>query len=261
MAPADGRAGLGAVRLPPLLTPHMATPGSHAFETAVIGAQGGQLGAGDVVLAPGVNAAAMAIVLEPEVVSTTARQMAPLMAVALGDALGGLLPPKVAIEHRWPGRVLLNGGEAGVVRLAQAAAGPEQVADWLVVGIELRLAFEGVEAEPGQRPGRTSVGEEGGGELTAEEILAATASHFLAWLDIWQADGLEPVAKAWLFRCEGQSAPAAFEAGDGRAGVTGLARRLSADAGLIVVPVDAEGREGAETTLAWHDPGRLEGTT
>ena len=80
------------------------------------------------------------IVLEPEVALERALQMGPLMLVALGDSLGSLCPPKVAVQYRWPGGLLLNGSVAGNVRLAAARVPADTVPAWMVVGADLDIA-------------------------------------------------------------------------------------------------------------------------
>lgn len=176
----------------------------------------GSLGAGDVVVAPGLAIASMGLVLEPEVDARKARQMGPLAMVAIADGLGALLPPKVAIEHRWPGTILLNGGSAAAVRLAMPDGGEDAVPDWMVLGMEIRLAFPASDIEPGAMASSTCLAEEGGAELLAGDILSCVSAHILTWLDIWQSDGFGSVARAWLFRAEGQGAPVVLGRGDTR---------------------------------------------
>src|SRR5437660_1044252 len=76
------------------------------------------MSAGDVVWSRNTGRAQVAIVLEPEVALARALQMGPLLMVALGDSLGSLCPPKLAVQYRWPRGILLNGVIAGQVRLA-----------------------------------------------------------------------------------------------------------------------------------------------
>jgi len=192
----------------------MAVPGETVLAAAKKGIADGSYGAGDVVLAPGLTVAAMAVVLEPEVDAQRAREMAPLAMVAIADALGSLLPPKVAIEHRWPGVVLLNGGEAARVSVEMSTADPDQVPDWLIIAIEVQLALDESAGEPGQNESVTCLAEEGGAEIMAENLLSTTAAHLLSWLDIWQSEGAEPVLRSWLFRARGRTEAAIIGRGD-----------------------------------------------
>src|SRR5439155_633838 len=71
--------------------------------------QARKLGAGDVVWSRNTGRAEFAVVLEPEVGLERALQMGPLLMVALGDCLGSLCPPPVAIAYgseRIEGQVL-----------------------------------------------------------------------------------------------------------------------------------------------------------
>lgn len=196
------------IRLPPLLTLHAVVSDADAFEIACAGAAAGDLGAGDVVFAPGrAERARLAIVLEPEVPESEARQMLPLLAVALADALGVLLPPKVAIEHRWPSTLLLNGAAVAQLSIAMAASGDGEPPAWLVVGADVALTLPQALTEPGGVLDRTALAEEGGAEIAAAGVLEALSSQFLRWLDTWQERGFEPVAQHWLFRAEGRLDP------------------------------------------------------
>lgn len=240
-----------AVTLPPLLTPHLAEPGDAVVAVARRGIAEGLFGAGDVVLAPALTTAAMALVLEPEVPAATAREMAPLAMVAAAEALGALLPPKVAIEHRWPGTVLLNGGAVADVSVTMAPTPPDgtmgAIPDWLIIGIEVRTAYEEGSDEPGADVGTTCVAEEGGAEILPEQLLSTIAAHLLVWLDVWQSDGSEPVARAWLFRAKGRDDPATIWRPDGAR--VGRVLALLPDARLKVAFDD-----GTEAHLEWPCP-------
>ena len=148
--------------------------------------------------------AELAVVLEPEVALERALQMGPLLMVALGDCLGSLCPPKVAVQYRWPGGILLNGALAGEVRLAAPRVPASEIPAWLVVGAELDIAAP---REDRQEWSRTSLGEEAGPDITRTDILQSLAAHFLTWLNTWQEEGFRPVHDQWLFRAEGREAP------------------------------------------------------
>jgi BirA family transcriptional regulator, biotin operon repressor / biotin---[acetyl-CoA-carboxylase] ligase len=185
---------------PPLLTGHAVPASRDPFQEACRRAQAREIGAGDVVWSVGTASADLAIVLEPEVGLDRAVQMAPLMMVALGDCLGALGPPKLAVQYRWPTEILLNGSVAGDVRLACPRVPAAQVPEWLVVGA--RLAIAGVEARTDWS--RTSLAEEAGADLTRTDILQSLAAHFLTRLNAWSEDGFRPVHDQWLFRAEGR---------------------------------------------------------
>jgi len=193
------------IELPPLLTAIAAAAGEEPFAFAVRAAASGEAGAGDCVCAATPERAALAVILEPDRDFAACRQVLPLMFNALADSLGVLLPPKSAVQLRWPATLLLNGAEVG--RLGFAVPGEprnETVPDWLVIGFALRLAHAAdITAEPGHTSHVTALYEEGGGEITAERLIASVAAHFLSWLDLWQSDGFRPVHTSLIGRIEG----------------------------------------------------------
>lgn len=143
-----------------------------------------------------------AVVLEPEQPLAAARPAVLAAANAACDALAALGPPEVAIALRWPATLIVNGGVVGAAKLAAPPRAVEyEVPDWLVVGVELRLAWRGGH-EPGLLPGETSLGEEGFGELDHAEWTAAWARHLMAGFADWQARGFAKLAEATLARLE-----------------------------------------------------------
>ena len=172
-----------------------------AFDEAVRGAAENRYGAGDIVWSRSEDDLRCAIVLEPDVIFERAIEMGLLAMVALGDALGAIGPPVLAIAYRWPFDILANGGHVGRISIAlpgDARAG--SVPSYLVVGIELAVRRQGADTEPGEDAARTTLHEEGGGELDRTLMIESLARHFLSWVDSWQADGFEPVRQLWLFR-------------------------------------------------------------
>ena len=127
--------------------------------------------------------------------------MAMVFAAALGisDALGALGPPETAVHFLWPATILLNAAEAGRIRAA-AASGEDP--DWLVVGLELALAAPQGQ-EPGRDPSRTTLAEEGCGEIAAVALLESWSRHTLVWINRWLEDGMAPLHADWRARARG----------------------------------------------------------
>jgi BirA family biotin operon repressor/biotin-[acetyl-CoA-carboxylase] ligase len=195
---------------PPVLAGHPVDPSVTPFEHACRRAEDGEFGAADLVWSRAIARAECAIVLEPEVPLARSLQMGPLVQVALADCLGGLMPPQVAIQHRWPDTILVNGAAAGVVRLGAPLIELDEVPDWLVVGTTLQLTHDIPGKEPGEVPGQTALSEEGAGDLTRTEILEGLAAHVLVWINTWSEEGFRPVADQWLHRAEGRESPVAL---------------------------------------------------
>jgi biotin-(acetyl-CoA carboxylase) ligase len=237
-------------QFPPLLTGHALASRRAPFAEACRRAAARELGAAEVVWSRAMARAACAIVLEPEVPLVDTLQMAPLLMVALGDCLGSLAPPQVAVGYRWPGGMLLNGTCAGSVRIAAPRVAPGEVPPWLVVGAELALAAP----RGGRRDwSQTSLAEEAGPGITRSDVLRALTAHFLAWLNTWQERGFPPIAAHWLLRAEGREHPVTLASRGSR--IEGKVIGLEENGNLLL-------RDGWGTAhslpfadhVAWHAP-------
>jgi BirA family biotin operon repressor/biotin-[acetyl-CoA-carboxylase] ligase len=216
-------------QFPPLLKGHAVKAPVKPLAHALRLVQARKLGAGDVVWSRNASRAELAIVLEPEVALGRALQMGPLLMVALGDCLGSLCPPKVAVHYRWPRDILLNGSIAGEVRVAAPRVPLGTVPEWLVVAADLDLAAP---REERQDWSRTSLSEEAGSEITRTDVLQSVTAHFLTWLNTWQEEGFRPVHDQWLFRAEGREKPTVVA--DGAEGIEGRVRGLDECANLLL---------------------------
>lgn len=185
--------------LPPLLEGHRVEAGRDVLGRAVSRAADGRLGAGDLVWADDPATIDAALVLEPEVKRGACAQIVPLAAVAFGDALGAIGPPEVAVTCRWPDVLLVNGAEAGRLSLRMPSGDP----DWLVLGLYVAVRPDERKAEPGLDTSRTTLWDEGCGEIETRDLLSAFARHFVAALHGWEQDGFGPVHRAWTARHEG----------------------------------------------------------
>lgn len=185
---------------PPLLDGREVASGVDPMTAAARSAVGGA-DPGVLAYAPPGDRLRFAIALAPEVPLGRAVQMAHTLMVAVGDSIGALAPPEIAVEYRWPTTILVNGAVAGRVRLAASGDDPGVVPDWLVVGLDLRLEADGSD-EPGDRPGETTLYEEGSGPIPVSRLLESMSRHFLTWLHRWGQDGFRPVHDAWRARAE-----------------------------------------------------------
>ena len=234
-------------QFPPLLQGHAVKAPVKPFAHACRLVRARELGAGDVVWSRNTARAEFAIVLEPAVALERALQMGPLLMVALGDCLGSLCPPKVAVQYRWPRGIALNGALAGEVRLA-APRGPAcENPAWLVVGAELDIAAP---REDRQEWSRTSLSEEAGPDITRTDILQSLSAHVLTWLNTWQEEGFRPVHDQWLFRAEGREEPIAV-AHNGET-IAGKVLGLDDSANLLLKTTDGKIR-----SLAYIDSADL----
>jgi BirA family transcriptional regulator, biotin operon repressor / biotin---[acetyl-CoA-carboxylase] ligase len=212
----------GLPELPSLFTPVLALrEGGDAVSRAVQLAPA--RGAGTLVWVRAYGRAEAAVVLEPAMPLGPARLAFHAAANALADALSSLGPPETGVALRWPGTALVNLGACGSVRLlSPPGAAEDAVPDWLVVGMELRLAFP-AGYEPGVSPDTTSLAEEGFEAVGPADLTAAWARHLMAGLDEWQARGPGRVAERFLLRLL-----------DG-AGTPGLRRGIDPATGALVL--------------------------
>jgi biotin-(acetyl-CoA carboxylase) ligase len=209
---ADARGGCAVVAhgagerpsFPPLYRPFAVTPEVDPFDRCVTVAEEGAE-AGTLLWSIGQEACECAVVLAPEHARAASLPVVLVAMLGLGDALGSLVPPVVAVTFGWPDRIEVNGGVIGGIRLACAPTErPDDVPDWMVVGFGVAMRGSWAEdGEPGDDLYRTTLADEGCGEVQTIDLLEAFGRHFLAWLNRWQEDGVAPVEQAWLARATG----------------------------------------------------------
>lgn len=221
---------------PPLLTGHGVKSPVRPFNRAIAGAVNGSFGAGDVVWGRNTQRFDCAVVLEPEVAFERSLQMLYLSMVALGDALGALAPPEVAITYGWPQTVRVNGADVGEVLIATGERGADDVPRWLVLGAGIALRGDTGDADPGHDPGRTTLYEEGAGELNRTDLVESFCRHLLTWIHTWQEEGFRPVHQAWLFRADGRDRE--IEIGYRGARMKGVFTGLDDDGNLLLKTAD-----------------------
>jgi BirA family biotin operon repressor/biotin-[acetyl-CoA-carboxylase] ligase len=199
-------------QLPPLLRAVAVPDGHDLLSKAVALAASSEVGT--VFYSENTQRMEIAVRLAPEVRTRQAGQMLFAMMIGLGDSIGALAPPEVAVTYQLPGYVMLNRGRAGLVRLViDPAAGNNDVPGWMIANAVVRLAAserdhekwaesEGVE--------QTTMKEEGGGFISRTRLIESSCRHFLVWVNRWQDDGFRPLYDNWMQRLEA-SAPIDFE--------------------------------------------------
>lgn len=187
-----------APSFPPLLRGEETPPGMDPFAKAVAQAA---LGADPGLVAWTRDEAAMraALVLAPEAPLERAVSVTFAVALGLGDALGALAPPEVAVHYVWPATVKVNGGDCGHLRAAASTTDPSAEPDWLVVGVHVDYLMPDMD-EPGRSPEQTCLAEEGCIEVTPPLLLESWSRHTLVWINRWLDDGLRPIHDAWRAR-------------------------------------------------------------
>lgn len=142
----------------------------------------------------------LALVLEPEAPAAATLEAVHVLVVAACEALAELLPPAVPVACAWPGDLILDGARVGGVRAAlaptsDAASRPP----WLVLGLCVQL--DPLDDAPGALPDRTTLADQGAGDVTAVALLEAVTRYFLLWTSRWLEDGPGGVRAAWNRRC------------------------------------------------------------
>ena len=186
---------------PPLLRGEEAPRGQDPFGKAVALASVGT-DAGRLVWARDPTALRAAVVLAPEERLADAITVVFAVALGLGDALGALAPPEVAVHYVWPGGFKVNGGDCGSLRAAASTTDEAAIPDWLVVGLDVPyLPPEG--QEPGETPEATALALEGCVEVTPLRLLESFSRHMLVWINRREDEGLAPLHAAWRERAWG----------------------------------------------------------
>ncbi|MGF1500930.1 MAG: biotin/lipoate--protein ligase family protein [Paracoccaceae bacterium] len=191
---ADGTTG--APSFPPLFRGRAVAAGQDPMAKAVAEAALGT-DPGLIVYAETPDRLSAALVLAPEEPLCRAISVVFAVELGLGDALGALAPPEVAVHYDWPGGIRVNGAVCGGLAADAATRDPEAVPDWLVVGLEMPFAPD---PDPGRDPARTALWAEGCAELTPAMLLESWSRHTLHWVNRWLEDGMAPVHEAWRGR-------------------------------------------------------------
>ncbi len=174
-----------------------------------------------------------AILLHPELPAGRASLVAHTAMVGLGDAIGALAPPAVAVEFGWPDRLYVNGAIAGGIRLATAeTADANAVPDWQVLGITVAIHGDRADPSPGLRSEETTLFDEGAVDITAVSLTESLSRHLLAWVHRWHEDGFAPISESWLGRAVGYRQDIAWDLPVGA--VSGRFIGLDDEGGLLL---------------------------
>lgn len=173
-----------------------------------------------------------AVVLRPDDSPDKARPAVLVAALALFDAVGVVAPAGLNADLAWPGLLRVNGGVAGGITLrAGPVADEDGVLEWLVVAARLRMDIEGGQ-ESGDRPDITWLRQEGCAEVETHVLAEAFGRYFLSWMDRWENDGFEPVARSWMNRATTNSGDAVLTLGSEL--IAGTIEGLDDAGGLIL---------------------------
>ncbi|OJJ10285.1 hypothetical protein BKI51_17020 [Alphaproteobacteria bacterium AO1-B] len=182
------------LQFPPLFQGEAVTGTADPFDRAIALAVAGT-DPGTVVHNLGGGTLRASLIFAPEVPLEEAMSMLPVCGLGFQAALGALAPPEVAVHLDWAGGIRVNGATCGRFRVRASETDPAETPDWLIIGLELNV--QTLEGNPGNDPDRTSLIEEGCGEVEPERLLESWVRHTLYWINRWQEDGPRPVHAEW----------------------------------------------------------------
>jgi biotin-(acetyl-CoA carboxylase) ligase len=230
------------IDLPPPFTLVRLRERGDAFAHACRIAQ--ESGAGTLVYVGRFDLAEFAVVLEPDEPLRSARRAFYAGMVALTDALRAYAPPNKAVTIDWPDAVRVDGGLVGGGRLGwPLSAGEDDPPAWLVFGAMIRTVAMS-DAESGVHPLASALDQEGFGEAGAVQVTESFARHLMLWIDTWQVDGFDNVAREFLARLSGERQ---------------LMQRIDDDGDLLIRRIGPDATERRELVKrlaapSWLDP-------
>lgn len=124
-----------------------------------------------------------------------------IAAVALGDALGKLVPAGVDLTFEWPNLIEINGGRCAELALdlpADVAAGA--VPDWLVLSCDVAISGDENSDFDADDLSHTTLHEESCFDINPANLVEYFARYLLSWINRWEDDGFDPVRKSWTNR-------------------------------------------------------------
>jgi BirA family biotin operon repressor/biotin-[acetyl-CoA-carboxylase] ligase len=145
------------------------------------------------------------LLLQPQASPRKAAELSFVAALAVHDAVDGLLPPALRgdLKLKWPNDLLYDGKKlAGILLESSGIAGGELA--WLAIGIGINLARfpEGVEYPA------TSLAALGITGVTPADALERLADAFDRRIRQWQeVQGFAAIREAWLARAAGLGGP------------------------------------------------------
>ncbi|HEY1797897.1 MAG TPA: biotin--[acetyl-CoA-carboxylase] ligase [Stellaceae bacterium] len=133
----------------------------------------------------------------PKCSAASAAQLGFVAALAMGEAIDGVLPLGARLRFKWPNDLLLNGRKlAGVLLESETSA---SAVEFVVIGIGVNLAT----APVGTETAATSLAAEGAAGVTPEMVLPRFAEAFAKWEGVWRQGGFAAIRPAWLARAGG----------------------------------------------------------
>ncbi|HSZ73863.1 MAG TPA: biotin--[acetyl-CoA-carboxylase] ligase, partial [Rhizomicrobium sp.] len=169
---------------------------------------------------------AATLLIDPGKPAAECAQLSFVAALAASDMIASAAP-RVDIRVKWPNDVLAEGRKIAGILLESASTGaaPPQ---WLAIGIGINLKH----FPPDTEFPATSLVAIGAAPPMPREALAALASAFAKWYEVWAMRGFAPIREAWLARAAGLGARIVARLSNGEA--TGVFEGLDETGALIL---------------------------
>jgi len=143
----------------------------------------------------------MSLLLRPGCAAPVACQLNFVTAVALAEAVTGLLPTDKSVALKWPNDVLVDGAKVSGI-LLEAAAAADRSLDWLVIGIGVNIA-----SHPADTPYPATSLHREGARCTPAALLQSFAGRFEHWHETWRNAGFARIRDRWLATARGLGDP------------------------------------------------------
>lgn len=176
----------------------------------------------------------VSVLLQPEKPLAEASQLSFVAAVAMMESIEDVLPKGKEIFCKWPNDIIVGGKKLGGILLESL-----QVPDggkWVVVGVGLNI-----ESHPPRTDFPATCLKKAGVELiSAKIILSRFIHHFIQWYNTWNAEGFDPVRKAWLEAAWNIGKPVTARLSDEE--IVGVAEGIDTQGALILKTKDGKKR-------------------
>ncbi len=138
----------------------------------------------------------LSLILKPEGGPVAAQAVSFAAALAINDAISGLMGQDAGISLKWPNDVLIGGRKASGLMIERAGVPSE---DTLILGVGINLV-----SHPTDTPyPATDLAAEGAEGISVAAALGEFSHAFLKHYLCWKDQGFSPLREAWLARAEG----------------------------------------------------------
>lgn len=141
----------------------------------------------------------LSILLRPECPAQVTGQLAFVVALAVGDAVGSFLTQgeQDSIRLKWPNDILYNGLKISGILLETNINNASIDAVYVGVGVNVERPPEG----------HIGLSDIAGGTVSVDECRAVLLDNLARWYGVWRQKGFAPVREAWLKQAHGIGQP------------------------------------------------------